>query len=116
MYMKEWSTRLHQWVIDQNTHPVHVMRYEDLRQDTVIEIEKTLTFLNVSYDSDTLERELSEGYSEFERPHRCDDFEHFSDEQKQFMMSVLLDLNEAAEKANKSHLLRLSEYFYSFAP
>ena len=114
MYMKEWRTRLQQWVIDQNTHPVHVMRYEDLKQDTVIEIEKTLTFLNMSYDSNTLKKQLSEGYSEFWRPHSSDTFEHFSDDQKKFMMSVLLDLNEAAEKTNKSHLLRLSEYLCSF--
>ena len=108
MYMKEWRTRLQQWVIDQDTHPVHVMRYEDLKQDTVIEIEKTLKFLNVSYDSNTLKKQLSEGYSEFRRPHSSDNF------QKKFMMSVLSDLNEAAEKTNKSHLLRLSEYLYSF--
>ena len=38
---------------------MHVMRYEDLKQDTVIEIEKTLIFLNVSYDSNTLFLQVS---------------------------------------------------------
>ena len=108
--MNEWSTRLRLWVIDQDTYPIHILRYEDLKRDTVVEVENTLNFLNVSFNVDTLKRRLREDYSEFQRPHSRDDFEHFSPEQKQFLRSVLLDVNEAAERAGKSHLLRLNEY------
>ena len=40
-YMKEWSTRLRLWVIDQDKYPVHILRYEDLKRDTVVEMENT---------------------------------------------------------------------------
>ncbi|CAI8034188.1 WSCD family member AGAP003962, partial [Geodia barretti] len=109
-YMRDWSTRLHQWVINQDNHPVHILHYEDLKQDTVGEIAKTLHFLNVSYDSDILRSKLSVDYSEFQRPHDSEDFEHYSLEQKEFLRSVLLEAKEAAERASKANLLQLDKY------
>ena len=110
MYMKDWSTRLHQWVINQDKYPVHILHYEDLRQDFVEEIEKVLIFLNVAYDSDTLKSKLSEDYTEYRRPHHSDEFEHFSEKQKELVRSFMLDVNNAADRVNKSSLLRLEEY------
>ena len=110
MYMKDWSTRLHQWVINQDKYPVHILRYEDLRQDFVGEIEKVLLFLNVVYDSDALKSKLSEDYTEYRRPHYSDVFEHYSEKQKELVRSVVLDVNNAADRVNKSSLLRLDKY------
>ena len=108
--MRDWSDRLRQWVINQDKHPVHILRYEDLKHDTVGEVEKTLDFLNVSYDSETLRSKLSVDYSEFQRPHDRDEFEHYSVKQKEFLRSVLLDVKQAAERASKAHLLQLDKY------
>ena len=113
-HMKDWSARLHQWVINQDKHPVHILHYEYLKQDTVGEIEKTLDFMNVSYDSDTLRSKLIVDYSEFQRPHDSKDFEHYSLEQKEFLRSVLLEVKGAAERASKANLLPLDKYMPSF--
>lgn len=110
MYMKDWSTRLHLWVINQDKYPVHILRYEDLRQDFVGEIEKVLIFLNMAYDSDALKSKLGADYTEYRRPHHSDEFEHFSEKQRELVRSVVLDVNNAADRVNKSSLLRLDEY------
>ena len=113
-YMRHWSSRLLQWIIYQDKHPIHILRYEDLKQDTVGEIEKTLDFLDVSYDPETVRKKLNLDYADFKRPHDRNDYEHYSVEQKEFVKSVLLDVNVAARRAKKAHLLRLDEYIPAF--
>jgi hypothetical protein len=113
-YMRHWSSRLLQWIIYQDKHPIHILRYEDLKQDTVGEIEKTLDFLDVSYDPETVRKKLNLDYADFKRPHDRNDYEHYSVEQKEFVKSVLLDVNIAAKTAKKAHLLRLDEYIPAF--
>ena len=109
-YMKDWKLRIHQWVIDQDKYPVHILRYEDLQKNTLEEILRVLDFLNVSYDYDTVAERLREDYSEFHRPHKTVESEHYSDEQKQQLRSWFMDIIIAAENAGKSHLLQLDEY------
>ena len=77
--MKRWKCRLHQWVIDQDTYSVHILRYEDLKNNTVEEVKRVL---KVYYNSDTLADVLKEDYSEFHCLHSGDNLEHYSVEQK----------------------------------
>ena len=113
-YMRHWSSRLLQWIIYQDKHPIHILRYEDLKQDTVGEIEKTLDFLDVSYDPETVRKKLNLDYTDFKRPHDRNEYEHYSVEQKEFVKSVLLDVNVAARRAKKARLLRLDDYIPAF--
>jgi len=113
LYLKEWRERLEHWVINQDTYPVHVLRYEDLQRDTPGEIKKVLDFLHVSYDLTILQENLMEGYSEFHRPHKNTSFEHYSLLQKQLLRSVMIDTTELAERKGKAQLLQLNEYLFS---
>ncbi|CAI8058343.1 WSC domain-containing protein 1 [Geodia barretti] len=113
-YMRHWSSRLLQWIIYQDKHPIHILRYEDLKQDTVGEIKKTLDFLDVSYDPETVRKKLNLDYTDFKRPHDRNHYNYYSVEQKEFVKSVLLDVNVAARRAKKAHLLRLDEYIPAF--
>ena len=113
LYLKEWRERLEHWVINQDTHPVHVLRYEDLQRDTPGEIKKVLDFLHVSYDLNILKGNLMEDYSEFHRPHKNSSFEHYSLQQKQLLRSVMIDTTELAERKGKAKLLQLNEYLFS---
>ena len=116
-YMKEWKLRIHQWVLDQDKYPVHILRYEDLQNNTVKEILRVLDFLDVSYDDyDTVAERLREDYTEFHRPHNTVEFEHYSDEQKQWLRSWFMDITTAAENAGKLHLLRLGDYLSTINP
>ena len=116
LYMGEWKLRIHQWVLDQDKYPVHILRYEDLQNNTVKEVLRVLDFLDVSYDYDTVAERLREDYSEFHRPHNTVEFEHYSDEQKQQLRSWFMDIITAAENAGKLHLLRLGDYLSTINP
>ena len=113
-YMRHWSSRLLQWIIYQDKHPIHILRYEDLKQDTVGEIKKTLDFLDVSYDPERVTEKLNMDYADFKRTHDRNHYEHYSVEQREFVKSVLLDVDVAAKRAKKAHLLRLDEYIPAF--
>lgn len=107
--MKDWSTRLHHCVIYQVRHPVHVLRYEDLQKDPIIELGTVLNFLNVSYSTEVLRTKVEDGYSEFHRRHK-DNFEHFTSEQEKMIRTVSEKAKDSAERANIGGHLGLDEY------
>ena len=110
-YLKSWKEQLQLWVILQDKHPVHILRYEDLKKDTIGELKKVLDFLSVSYNLDFLTK--SSGYTEFYRPHKNTDFKHYSKEQKELLRDTLTKAVELTAEHNKSQLLRLEEYLHS---
>ena len=109
-YLNDWKTRLQLWVIEQDEYPVHILRYENLKNNTLHEIKRTLDFLGVFYDHNTLADRLRDDYSEFHRSHEKDNFEHYTSQQKLLLSKTLLDTMMMAEKAGKSSHLRLDEY------
>ena len=48
---KEWQKVIHSWMIDDLSHPVLAVKYEDLRLDTAAELKRVLDFLQVPYSS-----------------------------------------------------------------
>ena len=113
-YINNWRVRLNNWVFNNDRHPVHVVSYEDLKRDTVSEVEKILDFLKFSYTHDDLVERLKQAYSDFQRPHtHTTDFQHFSPEQKQYLEATLLDVMAVAEKTGKSDLFHFKEYLES---
>ena len=114
--MISWMLRLRNWVTDsmQQRRPVHVVRYEDLINDTVKEVGRMLDFLNVNYNKEDLRNKLREDFTVFKREHSSDNFEHYSPQQKLHMKSVLQEAIRMAEQGNKTEILRLHEYLDSF--
>ena len=109
-YIYGWQYRLVNWVLKEEQHPVHVVRYEDLQQDTVSELKKMLNFLNISYNDTDIKLRLKDGY---DRPHNHDDFERYSSEQKEFTKSILMATISLMESSS-IHVLKLHEYLTSF--
>ena len=68
------------YIIDPGDHPVLVVRFEDLKSDTVTEVKKMLDFFEFSYSEARLEERLQKGYTQFFRSHD-DHFEHYTKEQ-----------------------------------
>ena len=114
--MNSWRLRLRNWVTDsmQQHLPVHVVRYEDLINDTVKEVGRMLDFLNINYNKEDLGNKLRDDFTVFKREHSQDDFEHYSPQQKLHMKSVLQEAIRMAEEGNKAEILRLHEYLGSF--
>ena len=113
MYLDQWKTRLTKWVLNNSRHSVHVVRYEDLRNDKVREVERILDFLHFSYNHDDVVSALEEDYSVFQRSHERDHFRHYSAEQKEMLRSALVDLIKLSSVREKANLLHLNEYLES---
>ena len=110
-YMDRWKLRLTNWVINtSDQHPVHVVRYEDLKNNTAAEVAKILSFLNIPYSKEYLQLSLQVDFTTFKRKHVSDNFQHYTSSQKQHINEVLLDTIKLAESANRTNLLRLDEY------
>ena len=88
------------------------MRYEDLQQDTVGEVERMLNFLNVSYNKLDVESKLKEDFGAFHRKHASEN-EHYTPEQREVVRRALAKANTMAKTHNKSGLLRLDNYLAS---
>ena len=92
---------------------MHVVRYEDLQNDRVREVERILDFLHFSYNHVDVVSALEEDYSVFQRSHGHDHFQHYSAEQKEMLRTTLLDVIELASMREKAYLLHLNEYLQS---
>ena len=112
-YLRNWKARLTNWVLNNDKHPVHVVRYEDLQNDRVREVERILDFLHFSYNHDDVVSALEEDYSVFQRSHEHDDFQHYSAKQKLILKATLQDLIKLATMRGKADLLQLNEYLES---
>lgn len=111
--MEMWKLRLVNWVLTSTTeHPVHVVRYEDLKNNTFGEIAKILSFLGIPYKDEELLLRLKGDFSTFKRQHDSDNFQHYSSIQTQHIKSVLLDTIILVQSANKTlkESLKLKEY------
>ena len=114
-YLKQWIKRLNNWVFDNHSHPVVVVSYEDIKRDTIGEVEKILDFLKFPYSHSELVERLREDYTVFQRPHTNDDFQHFSPEQKENLRTTLLTVMARANSCGKSDLFHFDEYLDSLS-
>ena len=109
--MEKWKARIKNWVLDSiNSHPVHIVRYENMRSNTTSEVAKMLSFLHIPFNKVTLADKLQNDFTTFKRKHTSDNFEHLSSSQKQHIKSVLIDTIELAESANLTNILGLKDY------
>ena len=113
-YLKQWVNRLKNWVFLNNRHPVHVVSYEDLRNDIVREVEKILEFLQFPYTHYDLVQKLRVDFNTFKRSHRSDDeFQHFSPEQEEQLKQALNTVINSARMSGMEHLFRFNDYLES---
>ena len=114
MYIEAWKDRIENWLI-QNYTRLHIIRFEDLKRDTLKEVIKMLDFLNISYISKKdIYGRICKGYTEFKRPHNMDySFEHFTWEQKNYIRSILQETKMFVIRADREHLMELDDYFSS---
>lgn len=91
------------------SRPVMVVRYEDIKEDHVMQVKKMLKFLEYPFDEAELYAKLNDGFNTFRRPHK-EDFEHYSQEQKKFINTMLLDTIKILAQHKIEHLFQLEDY------
>ena len=100
-------------MLDNHGHPVHVVNYEDLKRNTVREVEKILDFLQFPYTHEEVVERLRVDYTDFQRVHTHDDFQHFSPEQKEKLRTTLQTVMTKAKACEKANLFLFNEYLSS---
>ena len=109
-YMEQWQAMLQNWVLESKNQAVHVVRYEDLQQDVPAEIAKVLRFLKIPFNAEELPLRLKNDFTTFKRKHTGDDFDHYTDDQSDYIRAVLEDTIKLSQAANMSDILRIDEY------
>ena len=83
-----WKT-LFSWVINStDDHPTMVVRYEDLKPNTIREVKRMLDFLQIPYKKKVEEEQLEKDFSRLRRRHR-QSFEHFTTKQREHVMKYV---------------------------
>ena len=84
----KWQTHFTSWIITSKNHPILVVRYEDLKDNTLGEMERMLDFLGFAYTREELARRLEKGYTAFKRTNHGN-FEHYTQEQKKYIQKLV---------------------------
>lgn len=83
-----WYQTVKGWVMNNMKHPILVVKYEDMVQNTKLELERILEFVQVPYSRQQLVRVVEAGYREYKRPHDVE-FEHYTVKQKEYVCSLV---------------------------
>ena len=76
-----------------------IIRYEDLKSDTLSQVKKMMNFLKIPVSDELLEARMSTGYEKFHRSH-TQEFEHYTPEQKQQVLGVVKEVINMLQKEN----------------
>ena len=68
--IKQWSNYFTSWLADGITkgHPIHVVKFENLKLDTLKEVKDMLDFLRFEYEEEELSARIKTDFNTF---HRC---------------------------------------------
>lgn len=104
-----WQALVKDWVSSHGRHNILVVKYEDLKRNTVHQVKRILTFLKIPYTDQDLEGRLARGFDSFHRSHKPN-FEHYTPLQRQRVLRAINDTIELLNRSKQSHLLDLHEY------
>lgn len=93
-----------------NKIPLLVVRYEDIKQDKVGQVEKMLEFLNFEYAHNDISDKIQEDFTLFRRGHYQDQFEHYTDKQKRLINYNILKAVKELNGYDVNNSFRLEEY------
>ena len=94
-------------------YPILVLRYEDLKRDSLTQVLRMLDFLNVHYDRTEIETRLQDDFNAVRRNHTCD-FEHYTEDQKAYVKNMLSGtITELQSMGVDYEDLKLEEYLQS---
>ena len=67
--IKQWSTYFTSWLADSITkgHPIHVVKFENLKLDTFKEVKDMLDFLRFEYEEEELSARIKTDFNTFRR-------------------------------------------------
>lgn len=98
-----WEQTVLGWLIANRGHPIHVVKYEQLKLDTKGELEKIMKFLQVPYSRRQLDRVVHAGYSEFKRKHKH--VEYYTEAQREYVGDIVRVTSTIITKAGHKPIM-----------
>ena len=71
-----WQKYFSNWILNSESRPVLVVKFEDLKTDLIGQVKRMLDFLKFPYMEDELRSTLAEGFNKFRRAHGAEN-SHF---------------------------------------
>ena len=106
-----WKSHTSRWIINGKDNPFLIVRYEDLKQNTIKEVLRMVEFLGFKdlFTEDSIQDKLGNGYNSFYRNHQ-DDFEHFTADQKALIRRTVEETAQLLAKQGLEHSFRIEDY------
>ena len=102
------------WIIAAKDNPFLVVRYEDLKKDTIKEMKRVVDFLGFSHISEAdITNKLGEGYNNFYRNH-TDNFGHFTEKQKAVVQHQVVKTINKLREIGRDNVVPIHKYLLSF--
>lgn len=108
-YAFKWKYKVTAWASAWSTHPVLVVRFEDVREDMAREVRRMLAFLGVPFGEEDLRRRLAEDFTQFRRV-RSERFDPYTADQKQYVLRMIAQVVKEVGEANNGSSLGLERY------
>ena len=96
-------------ILSGNGHPVLVVRYEDIKADTVREVKRMLEFLKFPYKESELVERLAIGFNDFHRASHPT-FEHYTAEQKEYVRAKVKETVKLLKKWKHPSVAEIEKY------
>ena len=109
---ERWKKTLLKWWGSAHQHNISVLvvRYEDLKEDKVEQVSRMLDFLHHDYNRTELATRLEAGFDEFHRQHTADDYDHYTQDQRTYVKSVITSTAEQLKLMGGDELLWIYDY------
>ena len=93
-------------------HPLLVVRYEDLKHDSVKEVQRMLDFLDITIERDDLVHRLRQNsFSKYHRNHtRSSQFNPYTPSQIRYWNSVISDTEKSLQANGITNFIPLRRY------
>lgn len=106
---RRWKTMLINWVINRKNHPVLVVKYESLQNDSTTELKRIHNFLGLNYDTVHTQNQ-NDALQTFHRKHN-NQFDHYTPFQKSFVDSIVTETVQLLEGSNLSEVIDVKDYY-----
>lgn len=83
-----------------------VVKYEALKENTVHEVQRMLSFLGIEYD----EEQPGTRFDAFHRKHNQKEFDHFTIPQRLYINEGVREIGNLLASINKSQMLDVHQY------
>lgn len=95
---RKWFVMISNWIHKNKKHPLILVKYEQLKNNTAYEMHRVLKFLGIELTIKDVQTRIDNGFTIFHRRRNNVTFEHFTMAQKQWVNSAILNASTLFNK------------------